>query len=253
MFQLLARSTEYSVLHGMKFLLMSSGNDDTSCKYYPLASAMMMDYARTNNDSFLITPVTNITNKDIEADLDKVLSTVQDDDEIMKINDQYKANIKLKKYSVVSITSLYYLYAILDEHKLLYSSIYNSMRKYTIISTINDAYDEIDHAVVLTSVGKLNNMTGIYAEVVNSWGNAYKCGGVSYIKISEDEQDLKNNMNLFGFNAWIETEYSSSYSDIYKILTIALSVLSGGSISEILISHIGFCRRKKFNDAIVRA
>lgn len=237
MLNLLTRSVEYEVLHGMKFLLMSHGNKDLQCKSYPLASAMMMKYALTEDDIFNLTPKEDLMIFD-HFDLSSVLREAKNlGKSSMNMNNKYNSNLKLTNYETINIDSLTDLNNALDKYGPLYSGIYDdgTFGGIGLVALYADGINDISHAVVITSVGKFKNVPGIYVELVNGWNNEYNCTGLMYVKIANNEESqFHNNLNLFGFNAYIEVKYDGTKYTLLFALTISFAICFGISLLIII-------------------
>ena len=172
MLELIARSTEYQVLHGMPYLIMSSGDKDYHCNGYPLATAMMMNYAINNDDVFRLTPKEDLLLID-KCGLKCVLDEAKALGMPMNMNEKYNSNLKLSKFGKVEINSLNDLFDALDKYKLLYSGIFdnNVFGGIELVAMDVEVIDSTSHAVIISSVGKFKNVPGLFAEVVNAWNN----------------------------------------------------------------------------------
>ena len=241
MLGLIARSLNYQVLHGMPYLLMSNGDKDKLCNAYPLASAMMMYYAAKNEDVFKLTPKEVLMLID-GCDMKCVLKEAKVIGQPMNLNGKYNSNLKLSKYDKVDIKSLDDLYTALDEHKVLYSGIFDdgTFGGIELVAERVEGVSGTNHAAVISSVGKFKDTPGLYVEVVNAWNQSWNCGGVMYVKISEDETTLINNLCLFNDNYWVEVEYSDNKYKLLFGLTIGFAVAFGLSILLILC----MCKRR---------
>lgn len=248
MLGIISRNVHYEALHGIDemFMTMSKGNDDKQCKLYPLASAMSMNYVVNSSNLFQLKPSIDVND---DCDLKCVLKRMKNSKSTMELNNGYDSHLILKNYGIINIESLNDLFNALDKYNILYSGIitYEEFEGVDVIALYADEINEISHATVITSVGKFDDVPGIYAEVVNGWSYKNNCGGIVYIKIANDENsELKNNMNLFGFNAWIETEYSGSdENNVYFIVMIVFVVLFVFSL--VVIGMLFYCNKHKDN------
>lgn len=282
---LLSRAREYTALHGITdkykdyLSVIKNQGSEGRCWAYSLTSAIEMKYALKSGNRLMLDPMTLVNNsakwwtKHCNADDCKICLTYDEEggyntpcavgylnsskQEMMQI-DGKNSELIIKDYGIASITSVKELYDALDEHKLLYTTIYapDELPTMTAVNEYINEDTDIDHAVVMTSVGKLEGSDAVYVELLNSWGYDVSYDGLVYVKVADDENSkLHNNLNMFSMNIWIDVDESDrlSYTIIQTLLLvfICLAVVELTTIIAlcVYINKQCSCRRGSYKPA----
>lgn len=186
------------------------------------------------------------------------------------------SNVILSNYSNIKIESLNDLIQNLKNNKVILAQYFSGLMGYYVNKSIIDYYvvhDElpIDHNIIITGVGTLEDIPGLYVEIVNSWGlevtfpnngQTSKVGydGLYYVKIADNETSpLVNNMGLFTLNYVIDVDElesipdsdtdSNNVSKSYKTATIILSILTGVFFCLFILFLVLYLCTKKESDS----
>ena len=140
------------------------------------------------------------------------------------------------------INSLKDIYDALDEFGILYAGINGDNLTEETVYSKYVPLDQSNHAVVITGIGIISGMDGIYIEILNSWGTDVGYDGLQYIKVANDENSyIVNNMNIlsesYGIHA--ERDVLKQYSDtLLALMFIVLFVLTACALIIMIILYI---------------
>jgi len=247
------------------------------CWAYSLTSAIEMKYALKTGNRLMLDPLTLYNNsvkwykKHKKAYKDEIYSNcfdyaelggyspfcaigfLHDSKQEMKYMNGNNSNIYVSDAGLSEIKTVNDLINSLRTHNILYSGINSDVINDNYLTPIFEDYyllNETNHGVVITAIGTIDSIDGVYIEILNSWG--YKVGydGLFYIKVADSlESELINNMNIFNYNFWLDVDRMNK-EDIFIALIIILGVLLLISIFIIIII-LGIYksnRKKKNND-----
>ena len=147
----------------------------------------------------------------------------------MKQMDSEDSFVRMTDAGYSTIETVQQLYEALDKHGVLYISINSTyLKNHQLIDEYYDFDDpnvNVDHSVVLTAVGKIEGYSGIYVEILNSWGTDNGYDGLYYVKVANNEKSkLINNMKMFDAPIYIEVKRVIS-SAKETILNIILAII----------------------------
>lgn len=250
--RLLSRMVEYEATHGITqqykdYLSIIKDQGNTSyCWAYSLTSAIEMKHALNTGNRLMLDPYTIINRttdwwkkNDKRNDYKQchefevngyipicAVDYMYRSGQKMFQRDGNKSNLIINNYGDNEIKTLADLYSVLDKHSLLYTGIYADERiSQPLIYYYDESQNFTNHQVVLTSVGKIDGLPGIYAEILNSYGYNSSYDGLIYVKIADNEtSELHNNLGIFDEVIWIDV-WEVNDEQIYFILFIAFASL----------------------------
>ncbi|KAK8891520.1 hypothetical protein M9Y10_028732 [Tritrichomonas musculus] len=163
------------------------------------------------------------------------------------------SNVYLSKMENSNITTLDDLKKALKENKFILAAYHSEPGFHAlgpiITNYLTDEKLDLNHNIIITGVGTIEDIPGIFVEIVNSWGttyydhesNEYKplgYDGIYYLKVADNlTSPLINNRRIFTSNFVIDTdEFSSESSKTensnsdkevkkFKIISIAVGVI----------------------------
>lgn len=279
MLHLLSRAATYHALYGITdeykdyLSLIKNQGEEGYCWAYSLTSAIEMRYALKSQNRLSLDPFTLINNTDkwwkerkCKENETQICEECKEYDEggtspicalgymleskkTMIQSDGEDSNLYISDFEILDITTLNELFAYLDAYKVLYSSLYanDEMMSNAIISDYMDEDETPNHAVIITSVGKFQGDSGIYIEVLNSWGYDAHYDGLVYIKVADFRgANLRNNLNVFSFNAMIKV--SKRVSNAKTILFVLAVVFGSLFFASLVFSIIAIYNIRHMND-----
>jgi hypothetical protein len=154
----------------------------------------------------------------------------------------------------LNIKTVQQLYEELDKHGIFYIPINSTyLNGNELIENYYDVEDPNvlpDHAVVLTAVGEIAGLSGIYVEILNSWGYKNGYDGLHYVKVAEsDTSDIVNNMKMLNSPIYVEVERLISIEDaviLSKVFAVLFLITLLTTI-VFLILFIICCKKARSN------
>lgn len=252
---ILSRPKQFTSKHGINHTLndyLSITKDQQQeglCWAFSLTSAFEMSYARDTGNRLMLEPKQlhrnavpwwNKQSKELKKQYSYCLSYMDGDGYVPECVLEYLVRshdtllqedgedsfLMINYYQQLKINSLRDMYDGLDYFGVLYATI--DAEQLQNGYAIYDEYYPIDHnshAVVITGIGTFYNTSGVYLELLNSWGYNVGYDGLQYIKVAESELSfIVNNMNILSdiYGVHLVRDVIKQYADTILALILIL-------------------------------
>lgn len=284
---ILSRPRQFTSKHGINHTLndyLSIPKDQQQeglCWAFSLTSAFEMSYARDTGNRLMLEPKQlhrnavpwwNKQSKELKKQYSPCLTygedggynpecvleyLVRSQDTLLQ-EDGEDSFLMINSYQQLKINSLCDMYDALDLFGVLYATI--DSEQLTNGYAIYDEYYPIDnnnHAVVITGIGTFYNSSGVYLELLNSWGYNVGYDGLQYIKVAESELSfIVNNMNILSdiYGVHPVRDVIKQYADtIFAFILIVLLAITFCALIVFIILFIIYkkkAQQQTVNDAL---